>query len=147
MAALAQMVPDHFCILKVGPWLTFAYREALFGLVEIEKELYEDKPGWQSFLRQRLEKVMVENPKYWENHYTGSGREKKFKRKFSYLDHGGSIELVQKCLDEGFDSVMIDASEQSLVDNIAVTKATVKIAEPYHATVESGFSSNIRNRP
>jgi D-tagatose-1,6-bisphosphate aldolase subunit GatZ/KbaZ len=85
-AALAQMVPDHFCILKVGPWLTFAYREALFSLVEIEKELYEDKPGWQSFLRQRLEKVMVENPKYWENHYTGSGREKKFKRKFSYLD-------------------------------------------------------------
>lgn len=84
--ALAQMVPDHFCILKVGPWLTFAYREALFGLVEIEKELYEDKPGWQSFLRERLEKVMVDNPKYWENHYTGTGREKKFKRKFSYLD-------------------------------------------------------------
>jgi tagatose 1,6-diphosphate aldolase GatY/KbaY len=53
------------------------------------------------------------------------------------LDHGGSIELMQKCLDEGFDSVMIDASEQSLVDNIAVTKATVKIAEPYHANVEA----------
>jgi D-tagatose-1,6-bisphosphate aldolase subunit GatZ/KbaZ len=84
--ALAQMVPDHFCILKVGPWLTFTYREALFVLVEIEKELYEDKPGWQSFLRERLEKIMVDNPKYWENHYSGTGREKKFKRKFSYLD-------------------------------------------------------------
>jgi D-tagatose-1,6-bisphosphate aldolase subunit GatZ/KbaZ len=53
--ALAQMVPDHFCILKVGPWLTFAYREALFALAEIEKHLYEHSPDSQSFLRKRLE--------------------------------------------------------------------------------------------
>ena len=84
--ALAQMVPDHFCILKVGPWLTFAYREALFALVEIEKELYEDKPDRQSFLRQRLEKIMLGNPRHWEKYYSGSAREKKLKRKFSYLD-------------------------------------------------------------
>lgn len=84
--ALAQMVPDHFCILKVGPWLTFAYREALFALVEIEKELYEDMLSRQSFLRERLEKVMVDNPKYWEKHYSGRDSEKKFKRKYSYLD-------------------------------------------------------------
>ena len=84
--ALAQMVPDHFCILKVGPWLTFAYREALFALVEIEKDLYEDNPNRQSFLRQRLEKIMVGNPRHWENYYSGSEREKKLKRKFSYMD-------------------------------------------------------------
>jgi len=84
--ALVQMVPNHFCILKVGPWLTFAYREALFALVNIENELYEDAPSQQSFLRKRLEKVMIENPKYWEKHYTGTSSEKKFKRKFSYLD-------------------------------------------------------------
>ncbi len=29
---LKALVEDHFCILKVGPWLTFAYREALFAL-------------------------------------------------------------------------------------------------------------------
>ncbi|HYA25855.1 MAG TPA: class II D-tagatose-bisphosphate aldolase, non-catalytic subunit, partial [Terriglobales bacterium] len=31
-AALRQMVRDHFAILKVGPWLTFAFREAVFAL-------------------------------------------------------------------------------------------------------------------
>ena len=30
-SALAQMVEDHFAILKVGPWLTFAFREAVAG--------------------------------------------------------------------------------------------------------------------
>ena len=84
--ALAQMVPDHFCILKVGPWLTFAYREALFALVEIEKDLYEGKPDRQSFLRKRLEKIMVGNPKHWKKYYPGTESEKKLKRKFSYLD-------------------------------------------------------------
>ena len=33
---LTQLVEDHFCILKVGPWLTFGYREALFSLSMIE---------------------------------------------------------------------------------------------------------------
>ena len=86
LEALAQMVSDHFCILKVGPWLTFAYREALFVLAEIEKELYESMPSQQSFLRGRLEKAMIDNPKYWEKYYTGTDSEKNFKRKFSYLD-------------------------------------------------------------
>lgn len=84
--ALSQMVRDHFCILKVGPWLTFAYREALFALVEIEKILYEDKPNRQSFLRKRLEKIMVDNPKHWVKYYPGTDGEKKLKRKYSYLD-------------------------------------------------------------
>ena len=30
-----------------------------------------------------------------------------------HLDHGSSVEMVQRCLDAGFDSVMIDASEKS----------------------------------
>ena len=35
-----------------------------------------------------------------------------------HLDHGGSVELVQRCLDAGFESVMIDASEKSMEENI-----------------------------
>lgn len=35
--ALQQLVEDHFAILKVGPWLTFAMREAIFALSEIER--------------------------------------------------------------------------------------------------------------
>ena len=44
-AALAELVRDGFAILKVGPWLTFALREALFALEAIERELLGSRPG------------------------------------------------------------------------------------------------------
>ncbi len=54
-----------------------------------------------------------------------------------HLDHGNSVELVQACLDEGFDSVMIDASEKSLEENIRITGEVVKRAKPYNVNVEA----------
>ena len=54
-----------------------------------------------------------------------------------HLDHGSSIEVVTKCLDAGFDSVMIDASEKSFDENVRVTKEVVKIALAYNANVEA----------
>ena len=53
------------------------------------------------------------------------------------LDHGDSVELVRRCLDAGFDSVMIDASEQPIAENIRITAEVVKLAERYHASVEA----------
>ncbi|STJ52939.1 putative tagatose 6-phosphate kinase [Escherichia coli] len=49
---------DHFAILKVGPALTFALREALFSLAAIEEELVPAKAC--SGLRQVLEDVMLD---------------------------------------------------------------------------------------
>ncbi|MEO8473811.1 MAG: class II fructose-bisphosphate aldolase [Chryseolinea sp.] len=54
-----------------------------------------------------------------------------------HLDHGSSIELIQQCLDAGFDSVMIDASEKSLDENVRITSEVVKIASKYNANVEA----------
>lgn len=54
-----------------------------------------------------------------------------------HLDHGGSVELVKRCLDEGFDSVMIDASENTFDENVKTTLEVVKLAEKYHANVEA----------
>ncbi len=54
-----------------------------------------------------------------------------------HLDHGNSVEIVQACLDAGFDSVMIDGSELPLAENITITKEVVKRAAPYHANVEA----------
>lgn len=54
-----------------------------------------------------------------------------------HLDHGSSASIVRECLDAGFDSVMIDASEKSLVENIRLTKEIVRMAEPYKANVEA----------
>ncbi len=54
-----------------------------------------------------------------------------------HLDHGGSEELVRRCLDAGFDSVMIDASERPFEENIATTRRVVDMARSYGAGVEA----------
>lgn len=54
-----------------------------------------------------------------------------------HLDHGGSVELVQRCLDAGFDSVMIDASEQPFDVNVQTTRCVVELAAPYGVNVEA----------
>ena len=54
-----------------------------------------------------------------------------------HLDHGGSIELVEHCLDAGFDSVMIDASEEPFETNVEITRRVVELAAPYGVNVEA----------
>lgn len=54
-----------------------------------------------------------------------------------HLDHSASIDLCKACLDAGFDSVMIDASEKSFEENINATRQVVEFAQPYNANVEA----------
>ncbi len=54
-----------------------------------------------------------------------------------HLDHGPSIDLVERCLDAGFDSVMIDASEKPLAENIETSSRVVELAKAYGANVEA----------
>lgn len=54
-----------------------------------------------------------------------------------HLDHGSSVELVKECLNAGFDSVMIDASERPFSENIKITKEVVEIAQKCNANVEA----------
>ena len=57
-----------------------------------------------------------------------------------HLDHGKSIESCKKALEAGFTSVMIDASNYSLEENIKITKQVVELAQKYNASVESGIN-------
>jgi D-tagatose-1,6-bisphosphate aldolase subunit GatZ/KbaZ len=85
--ALRQMVLDHFGILKVGPWLTFALREAVFALAAIEKELLNGKAGVTlSGLPEVLDAAMIENPVHWKNYYHGDENGLRIARKYSYSD-------------------------------------------------------------
>ena len=54
-----------------------------------------------------------------------------------HLDHGTSLETVQKAIDLGFTSVMIDASAKSLQDNIAITRDVTQLAHEKGITVEA----------
>ena len=82
--SLRQLVIDHFAILKVGPALTFALREALFSLAAIEEELLPTKAC--SGLRHVLESVMLDRPEYWQSHYHGDGNARRLARGYSYSD-------------------------------------------------------------
>jgi D-tagatose-1,6-bisphosphate aldolase subunit GatZ/KbaZ len=84
---LKQLVEDHFAILKVGPWLTFAFREAVFALALMEEEwLSHRKSIHLSNIRKVTDSVMINQPKYWQQHYKGNKREVAFARRYSYSD-------------------------------------------------------------
>ena len=86
-SALAEMVEDHFAILKVGPWLTFAFREAVFALSEIEREWLGLRRGIQlSQVRKALDAAMLRNPTYWRSYYDGNDDEMHLARMYSYSD-------------------------------------------------------------
>jgi len=54
-----------------------------------------------------------------------------------HLDHGGSVELAEKCIKAGFDSVMFDGSELSIEKNIELTSKVVQMAKPHDINVEA----------
>ncbi len=85
--SLKGMVENNFAILKVGPWLTFSFREAVFGLAKIEEELLLRVKSLQSSkIIELIDMQMKLEPKYWEKYYKGNEDEKSFDRKFSYSD-------------------------------------------------------------
>ncbi|RLV59120.1 D-tagatose-bisphosphate aldolase, class II, non-catalytic subunit [Parashewanella curva] len=81
--AYHQLIQDHFAILKVGPQLTFALREALFALSYIEDELLPIEQ--RSYLRDVCDEEMQVNPTSWQKFYP-LNNQSKFYRRFSYSD-------------------------------------------------------------
>ena len=72
--ALRALVSSHFAILKVGPELTFAYREAVFALAELEGWLEVKTP---SRVIEVIESVMDAQPKNWRDYASTGSREEK----------------------------------------------------------------------
>ena len=83
--ALKQMVEDGIAIIKVGPALTFAVREALFALSCIERELIPDDSSRAHFI-ETLDAAMLANPADWQKYYHGTDTDKALSRKYSYSD-------------------------------------------------------------
>lgn len=82
--ALADLVRDGYPILKVGPGLTFAYRQALYGLDLAASEVvpnYGDRP-----LARAMEALMTSEPAFWQGYYHGDDTALKVQRHFSYSD-------------------------------------------------------------
>ena len=81
---LRNLVHDHFAILKVGPWLTFAMREAIYALAEIEKELVDATV--QSHAKDVINQILMDDKRYWQQYYSDTYSNAKVQLSFSLSD-------------------------------------------------------------
>lgn len=133
-AALRNLVADHFAILKVGPALTHAAREALFALSYIEQEWISERP--LSNLRQVLERQMLKEPKNWDSYYAGSETERAFARKYSFSDRSRYYWADPE----------VEASVQVLLKNLSDRPAPMTILSQFmpnqYAALRAGALKN-----
>lgn len=79
-AAFVRLAELGFAFQKVGPALTFAWREAIYAL-----DWLSEAAGWgASIVRPAMERVMVADPGYWQGHYHGADLE--MQRHFGLAD-------------------------------------------------------------
>ncbi len=108
-AQLRELVEDHWAILKVGPALTFAMREALFALARIETELVA-RPS-RSNLIEVVERRMLADPTHWRATTRAIRLAQRTSRRYSYSDR------LRYYWADG----EVDAARQSLLANLERT--------------------------
>lgn len=77
-AVYPDLARRHFAVLKVGPALTYAWREALYAMSHVQ--------GWLSggaHISETMERLMLAEPKSWRGHYPEGDRAL---RHFGYAD-------------------------------------------------------------
>lgn len=78
----SDLAARHFSVLKVGPALTFAYRQALYALDYLRLFLGHNETG----ITQQMERIMLDRPSHWQKHYVGSLEDLRIQRHFGYAD-------------------------------------------------------------
>ena len=137
--ALRRMVRDHFAILKVGPWLTFAFREAVFALAAIEEEwLGASKSIVLSHVRETLEEAMLAGPQYWRSYYHGDDAALRFARKYSLSDRCRYYWPQPK----------VTAALQTLLANLGAHPAPISVLSQYLPNQSEALrAGRIENNP
>lgn len=82
-AVFAKIAQRNFAVLKVGPALTYAYRQAIYALNSLSAWT---TPGAKSQVPGVMEGLMMANPTNWTKHYEGDEGRLKMLRHFSYAD-------------------------------------------------------------
>ena len=122
--ALGALVRDHFAILKVGPGLTFAYREAVFGLAEIEAELLG---GGGSQIRAVLDRAMVDDPQHWVAFYPQEPDAAAFARRYSRSDRARYY----------WPKATVEAALENLAENLERTGIPDELASQHLSWLEA----------
>jgi D-tagatose-1,6-bisphosphate aldolase subunit GatZ/KbaZ len=82
--ALRALVRDHFAILKVGPAVTFALREAVWALDRIEREWRGESRS--ANVRATILQAMRADPRHWRKYYHGAGAALDLQLQYSLSD-------------------------------------------------------------
>ncbi|WP_213805790.1 D-tagatose-bisphosphate aldolase, class II, non-catalytic subunit [Granulicella sp. dw_53] len=116
--AYTELVEDGFAILKVGPALTFALREAFDALASIEALLIPSPQ--QSNLLRVIDDTMLAHPESWQPYYSDDLKQQALLRRFSYSDrvryywHYPEIVEAVKRLTDNLDAIKVPESVLSL---------------------------------
>jgi len=113
--ALREMVEDGIAILKVGPALTFACREACFALEAMETEVIPDEERRSNF-KTTLLKTLYHEPRYWKKYYNEG--QLALKMKYSYSDRVRYVfgeDPVQRALAELMANIDSQALPHALI--------------------------------
>jgi D-tagatose-1,6-bisphosphate aldolase subunit GatZ/KbaZ len=117
--SLRALVRDGFAILKVGPGVTFALREALYALADIEAELLP--AAKRADLRAVVEAAMLRKPANWDKYYHGDEAQRRLLRTYSYSDRVRYYWADPE----------VDAAAQRLLRNLAGTTIPENLLSRY----------------
>ncbi len=132
-AALTRLVDARFAILKVGPWLTFAFREAVFALECIERQWLGDRRGVElSGLRATLDDAMVADAGQWAPYYRGDAGALRLKRAFSYSDRCRYY-WPQPAVHAALERLLGNLAEGSRAEHIPSTLLSQYLPDQYEA--------------
>jgi len=116
--ALTALVHDRFAILKVGPALTFAYREGVFALAALEDELLGRAA---SHVCDALDAAMLADPSSWQPFYQGDEQELRRARRFSRSDRSRYY----------WPADSVRSAVATMVDNLRRTGVPEELASQY----------------
>lgn len=115
---LTSLVQGHSVILKVGPEITFRYREGVMALNHIETLLDLENPAQ---IMKVIQKVMEDEPTDWDKYYQGNSQEVNFLKLFSYSDR----------IRYYWDKKQVAIALRKLFKNLTTTKIQAAIASQY----------------
>lgn len=78
-------------------------------------------------------KIDIEAIRYFISYYSKQNTI----RAWLHLDHCRNIDIIQDAINKGYDSVMIDASDKSLDNNIEITNKVIEMAHEKKVLVEA----------
>jgi D-tagatose-bisphosphate aldolase class II non-catalytic subunit len=129
-----ELARRHFAVLKVGPALTHAYRQAVYALDALCDWVGEsaDRPRLPAV----MERLMLADPTHWSKHYDGDDSARYLLRHFSYADRIRYYWTKPEA---------IEAVERLML-RLAVAKPPVMVLEQFFATAVVARAERLGSR-